>query len=100
MQRGWECVTSVSLIRPKFKAGNHLIMARGRLVSSPTTSHYVTLRTSLHANVNVHWTWEKLSVHDQGANNSNHTAVQIPFTTLGVKHYLVCAAFHHTLNCK
>lgn len=35
MQGGSECVT-VSLIRPKFKTGNHLIVACGRLVSGPT----------------------------------------------------------------
>lgn len=61
MKRESEHVTLVSLIRPKFKTGNHLIMARGRLVTAPMTSHYITLHDSIRANINIHQVLEKLS---------------------------------------
>lgn len=71
MQRGSECVTLVSLIRPKFKTGNHLIMACGRLVASPTTSYYITLRNSLHANINIDYISKKKNADDQKEKKHN-----------------------------
>lgn len=42
-----------SLIRPKFKTGNHLMMACGRLVLSPTKSYYITVPSKIDANINI-----------------------------------------------
>lgn len=48
-----ECESWGSLIRPKFKTGNHLIMACGRLVLSPTKSYYITVPSKVNANINI-----------------------------------------------
>lgn len=53
MQKGSECGTLGSLIRPKFKTGNHLIMACGRLVLSPTKSYYIRVPSKIDANINI-----------------------------------------------
>lgn len=41
------------MIRPKFKTGNHLIMACGRLVLSLTKSYYITVQSKIDANINI-----------------------------------------------
>lgn len=41
------------MIRPKFKTGNHLIMACGRLVLYPVKSYYITVPSKINTNINI-----------------------------------------------
>lgn len=53
MQRGAACGSLGSLIRRKFKTGNHLIMVGGRLVLNPGKSYYITVTSKINANINM-----------------------------------------------
>lgn len=66
-------MTLVSLIRPKFKTGNHLIMACGRLVSGPTTSHYITQQNRMLANINIHKVLGLYFPFSKQTHNPHHT---------------------------
>lgn len=53
IKRGAACGSLGSLIRPKFKTGNHLIMICGRLVLKPVKSYYITVRSKINTIINI-----------------------------------------------
>lgn len=47
------CGSLGSLIRPKFRTGNHLIMVCGRLVLNPVKSYDITVTSKINAIINI-----------------------------------------------